>query len=86
MCQMFKEIEVATVELGVPYMIYTDTFCDKPAEITREFIADHAGQLKDSVSANVVILTDRAVVISTDTMDTIRSFFNQTFITLKNLL
>lgn len=40
MCQMFKEIEQATTELGVQYQVYTDTFCEKPVEKSAEVISD----------------------------------------------
>ncbi|MDC1288137.1 hypothetical protein N8198_09650, partial [Gammaproteobacteria bacterium] len=40
MCRLFEEIEKATVELGAPFIIYTDTFCDKPVGKTAELARD----------------------------------------------
>ena len=40
MCQMFKEIELATTELHVPYNIYTGTFCQDPAGKSKEAMVE----------------------------------------------
>jgi|GEM_PF-6407137 len=58
MCQMFKEIEVATTELGVRYQVYTDTFCEKPIDKTKEVIAEKVGVIRDRFDAMTTVLQD----------------------------
>ena len=60
MCQMFKEIEQATAELGVPYQVYTDTFCEKPVEKTKEIIAEKTGDVKGKIIATTTVFKDYA--------------------------
>jgi len=60
MCQMFKEIEQATTDLGVPYQVYTDTFCEKPVEKTKEIIAEKTGAFKDGVYATTTVIKNYA--------------------------
>jgi hypothetical protein len=49
MCQMFKEIEQATTDLGVPYQVYTDTFCEKPVEKSADIISETTKSAKDTL-------------------------------------
>ncbi len=53
MCQMFKEIEQATAELGVRYKVYTDTFCEKPAEKSAEVLSSFT---KTGFSLSVLLI------------------------------
>lgn len=50
MCQMFKEIEEATSELGVPYQIYTNTFCDAPVKKSAEIISEATDSAMDTIN------------------------------------
>jgi len=68
MCQMFKEIEAATIELGVPYRIYTDTFCEKPVGKTKEVIVEKTGEVKGKIVATTTVFTE--YVSSVPTPDT----------------
>jgi len=63
MCQMFNEIEKATTELGVPYQVYTDTFCEKPVEKTKEIIAEQTGAVKGKIIATTTVFKDYATNI-----------------------
>lgn len=53
MCQMFKEIEQATSDLGVRYQVYTDTFCEKPAEKSAEIISETTKKAKDAIGDRI---------------------------------
>ena len=64
MCQMFREIESATDQLGVKYQVYTDTFCEKPAEKTAEVVAEKIGQVKGQAVAMTTIFQERTSSLS----------------------
>lgn len=90
MCQMFKEIEAATTELGVPYQVYTDTFCEKPVKKTKELIAEKTGAFKDKIVATTTVFKDYASKIPTPDKDSftaeIRSKLDQAYAFIASVL
>lgn len=72
MCQMFKEIEEATDELGVRYQVYSDTFCEKPVQKTKEIIAEKAGEIKGSYFAMTTVVRDYATKIPAPSTNAMR--------------
>lgn len=86
MCQMFKEIELATRELGVPYMVYTDTFCEKPAEKTAELVAEKSDQLKGSLVGMTMVLKENISSIPMPDTKAIQDALNSSYTYMRDLL
>jgi hypothetical protein len=53
MCQMLKEIEEATDDLGAKLNVYTNTFCEKPAEKSAEILEEATKDVKNSFNRKV---------------------------------
>jgi hypothetical protein len=89
MCQMFKEVESATEELGVKYQVYTDTFCEKPVEKTGEVIAEKTGQIKGKAVAMITVFRDYASHVSIPERASIvgdaQSILDSTYASLRKL-
>ncbi|EED34853.1 hypothetical protein NOR51B_793 [Luminiphilus syltensis NOR5-1B] len=59
MCRMFKELEVAATEFGMPITLYSGTFCEAPAEFTVSLLATQYNIITDSLTRS---LNDQAKV------------------------
>ena len=53
MCDMFQELEATAVEYGLPFYIYTDTFCEKPVEKTKEVVTSTVNDITTSVGRSL---------------------------------
>ena len=59
MCNMFKELEGTAVEYGLPFYIYTDTFCEKPVEKTKEVVTSTVNDITTSVGRSLRTQSER---------------------------
>lgn len=64
MCEMFREIEEATAELGATYKVYTDTFCEKASDATVVVVAEKAGAIKGKFVAVSTVFKEYAASVN----------------------
>ncbi|GAB5452534.1 MAG: hypothetical protein Hals2KO_28620 [Halioglobus sp.] len=85
MCQMFKEIEAATEELGATYQVYTDTFCEQSIDKNTTLVAEKAAEVKGEFVAMTTVVSNQSRSSMGALVANIQSWLDQAYTLLRNL-